>query len=52
MARIHVPLDKSMSDAEIVKALKDATAKHNAEEKALTAAEGSDEAPSVDGADE
>ena len=52
MTRIYVPLDKDMTDEEIVQALKDAATKHNAEKKALTEAEGSDEAPSVEGSDE
>ncbi len=34
MTRIYVPLDKNMTDEEIVQALKDAAAKHSAEEKA------------------
>jgi DNA-binding protein YbaB len=52
MTRIYVPLDKDMTDEEIVQALKDAAAKHNAEKEARTEAEGSDKAPSAEGADE
>jgi hypothetical protein len=52
MARIYVPLDKDMSDEEIVQALKDAAAQHNAEEKARVEAEGSDEVPSSEDSDE
>ena len=52
MTRIYVPLDKNMTDEEIVQALKDAAAKHNAEKKARTEAEGSDEVRSVEGSDE
>ena len=52
MARIYVPLSKDMSDAEIVQALKDAAAKHRAEKRASEEAEGSDQAPSVEGSDE
>jgi hypothetical protein len=52
MTCIYVPLDKDMTDAEVVQALKDAATKHKAEKKALTEAEGSDEAPPVEGSDE
>jgi hypothetical protein len=34
MTRIYVPLDKDMTDEEIVQALNDAAAKHNAENNA------------------
>ena len=52
VAKIYVPLDKDMTDAEIVQALKDAAAKHNAEKKARTEPEGSEEVPSIEGSDE
>ena len=52
MTRIYVPLDKSMSDEEIVQALKDAAAKHNVEKKASEEAERSDEVPSSEDSDE
>jgi hypothetical protein len=48
MTRIYVPLSKDTSDEEIVQALKDAAAKHNAEEKASEEAEPVEETP-VDG---
>jgi hypothetical protein len=52
MARIYVPLDKDMTDEEIVQALKDAAEKHNAEKKARVEGEGSDEVPSSEGSKE
>jgi hypothetical protein len=48
MARIYVPLDKDMSDEEIVQALKDAGARHNAENRASEEVEPTEETP-VDG---
>jgi hypothetical protein len=45
MTRIYVPLDKDMTDAEVVQALKDAAAKHNAEKKAFEEAEPAEESP-------
>jgi hypothetical protein len=48
MTRIYVPLDTDMTDEEIVQALKDAGAKHNAEEKASEEAKRVEETP-VDG---
>jgi hypothetical protein len=48
MTKIYVPLDKSMTDEEIVQALKDAAAKHNAEKKAFEEVERVEETP-VDG---
>jgi hypothetical protein len=48
MTRVFVPLDKGMTDEEIVQALKDAAAKHNAERKASEEVEPAEETP-VDG---
>jgi hypothetical protein len=48
MTRIYVPLDKSMTDEEIVQALNDAAAKHNAEKEASEEVEPAEETP-VDG---
>jgi hypothetical protein len=48
MVRIYVPLDKDMTDEEIVEALKDAAAKHTSENKASEEDERAEETP-VDG---
>ena len=52
MTRIYVPLDKNMTDEEIVQALKDAAAKHRAEKKASEEAERVAEVPVDEGSDE
>lgn len=52
MTRIYVPLDKDMTDAEIVKALKDAAAKHNAEKQASEEVGRVAEGPDDEGSDE
>ena len=51
VAKIYVPLDKSMTDEEIVQALKDAASKHRAEKKALEEVDRVAEVPVDEGSD-
>ncbi len=52
MTRIYVPLTKDTSDEEIVQALKDAAAKHNAENRASEEVEPTEKTPVVGESDE